>query len=69
MLSVPYFVWMQCQGELTLQQSYLRQLLFLYFDNAASAHHKELKSAGKSTDNSNASTDDDEACGAIFDNP
>ena len=62
-LSVPYFVWMQCQGELTLQQAYLHQLLLGYVDNNACEGREKLKasSTGRSTNNSNASTDDDEA--------
>lgn len=65
-LSVPYFVWLQCQGELTLQQAYLHQLLLGYVGTSIYDKHDELKSTGRSTMNSSASTDDEEACAIPF---
>ena len=67
-LSVPYFLWMQCQGESTLQQAYLHQLLLGYVDTGTCEGHEKLKprSTERSTNNSNASTDDDEACATPF---
>ena len=67
-LSVPYFLWMQCQGELTLQQAFLHQLLLGYVDTGTCVGREKLKSSstGRSTNNSNASTDDDEAYATPF---
>ena len=67
-LSVPYFLWMQCQGESTLQQAFLHQLLLGYVDTGTCMGHEKLKSSstGRSTNNSNASTDDDEAYATPF---
>lgn len=58
---MPYFHWVHCQGLLVLQQAYLRQLLLGYVEIEPCDKRDELKSVGRSTDNSNASTDDDEA--------
>ena len=52
---------MQCHGELAHQQVYLRQLLLGYVDVGPCERQDEMKSMGKSTDNSNASTDDEDA--------
>ena len=65
-LRVPYFAWLQCHEELALQQAYLRRLLLGYVDTGTHHKHAELKSTGRSTNNSNASTDDEE-CGTAFD--
>ena len=67
-LSVPYFLWMQCQGELMLQQAYLNELLLGYVDTGACEGCEKLRSTSteRSTNNSNASTDDDEAYATTF---
>lgn len=66
-LSVPYFLWMQCEGELMLQQAYLHQLLLGYVDTGTCERYDTLKpSTERSTNNSNVSTDDEEACATPF---
>lgn len=67
MLSVPYFLWMQCQGELTLQQGYLHQLLLGHVDTRTEKCERrdQVDYTGRSANNSNASTDD-EACATPF---
>lgn len=58
---------MQCRGELTLQQAYLQQLLLGYVNTGTEeCERHELKSVVQSTNNSNASTDEDEACATPF---
>jgi len=66
-LNVPYFHWLQCQGQLGLQQAYIHQLLLGYVEVGPCDRQDELKSVGKTADNSNASTDDDESCATPFD--
>ncbi len=68
MLNVPYFHWLQCQGQLGLQQAYIRQLLLGYVEVGPCDRQDELKSVTvKTADNSNASTDDDDSCATPFD--
>ena len=61
-LSVPYFQWMQCQGQLVLQQDFICQLLLKHVEIGPYDRQEDLKPVGRSTDSSNASTDDDESC-------
>ena len=58
-LVVPYSVWLQLQGDLMQQQAYLRELL-LGVVAVSIRDRDEFKVNGKSADNSNASTDDEE---------
>ena len=68
MLNVPYFHWLQCQGQVGLQQAYIRQLLLGYVEVGPCDRQDELKSVTvKTADNSNASTDDDDSCATPFD--
>ncbi len=68
MLNVPYFHWLQCQGQLGLQQAYIRQLLLGYVEVGPCDRQDELKSVTvKTADNSNASTDDDDSCATPVD--
>ena len=65
-LVVPYSVWLQLQGDLAQQQAYLRDLL-LGVVGVCPCDRDELKVNGKSADNSNASTDDEEVFEAVGD--
>ena len=63
-LIVPQSKWLSFCGDTVQQHAYLRQLLFRHVDINC-GKQDDTKAAGKSADNSNASTDDEEAFEAI----
>ena len=64
-LIVPQSKWLSFCGDAAQQEAYLRQLLSGLVEFTSCSRQDELKAAGKSVDNSNASTDDEEAFEAI----